>query len=208
MSAESVPVEKPDGDRDGGKGTESESITTGQVVGIALVAAFVVSAAGYVYVNRRKRDREEDPELEDVENKDLDDLEAGQSAKTPGDDGPSGGGEGGELLLESSDAALNYVPSSDDALRLPGTHEVALVSGVPTSPVRSKRAAKESDSSSAASESGWSSSAGLSSLNTSTFDEQTDDGSLLPGSPSRLLAAIGVADTVTHSADSAQRDAK
>jgi hypothetical protein len=54
-------------------------------------------------------------------------------------------------------------------------------------------AKSSSDDSSSCGESGWSSSAGFSSLNTASFDAGTDDG-LLPGSPDRrLVSGAGVA---------------
>lgn len=226
----------------------SEPLNPGPAIAIALVATFVVSAAGYVYYNRRKRNSD-DPELQDVANKDLDDLEAGLElerranarldAELAGDDvmRPGGGGSGrnsdggisactdgairptlssrGDATTSDrdsrdSDAAVydgepydspDYIPGSSG----PGSPRssssqdavtgVAGVPGVPASPRRNEG----TDSSSAASEGGWSSSAGVSSLNTGSFDAGTDDG-LLPGSPDRLLAAIGVADTVAHTA--------
>ena len=113
------------------------------------------------------------------------------------------------MSISKSDSAgrcdYSGVPAS------PASSDI-LVSGVPPSPKRSKVAgSKESnsyDDSSSAGESGWSSSAGLSSLNTASFDAATEDGSLLPASPDRLMATIGAAEAITATAGSTQRDAK
>lgn len=68
---------------------------------------------------------------------------------------------------------------------------IPIISGVPPSPIQAKGS---SDDSSSCGESGWSSSAGLSSLNTSSFDAGTDDG-LLPATPSpdKKIATSGLA---------------
>jgi len=236
--------EKPDGDRNigGGEGeNESGTLTVGQAVGVALAAAFFAYAAAYVYFNRRKLTRDEDPALEEVANKDLDDLEVGQAVTKDDDDDPENegrgsGGPGNEPGFDTnrqsetgsdaavydrdssssergSDAAVYdgepydnpaYIPQAADAASRPASSSIPLISGVPSSPTKGSA---KSDSSSAASESGWSSSAGMSSLNTSSFDDRTDDG-LLPGSPDRLLATIGMADIVTQTANSTQRDSR
>lgn len=103
--------------------------------------------------------------------------------------------------LQLSDIAAQSPPSSSTT---------SLISGMPTSPKRARLSSKGSlhDDSSSAGESGWSSSAGMSSLNTSSFDGGLDDGSLLPGSPGRLLATISAADAAAIAAGSTQRDAK
>ena len=169
----------------------------------------------YVYAKRRKR-QSDDPELADVRNKDLDDLESGRAAEemNPDDDpnrdkkGGDGGSdlEGSGPIKDTDEAGIDGEPfeatteypyqTASDALT------TTVVTGIPPSPDRPKG----SDSSSAG-ESGWSSSAGLSSLNTASFDAGTDDG-LLPGSPQRLMATIGAANMATQMADSVQRDAK
>ncbi|KAL7539834.1 hypothetical protein ACHAXR_009661 [Thalassiosira sp. AJA248-18] len=241
----SVPPPTPDnpnipGIDDGGStgpgGTdepEPESLSTGEVVGIVFASAIVVYAAAYVYATRRKRERD-DPNLEEVVNKDLDDLEAGnRSTEMKPDEGPNqdkkDGGEpgSGEVSRESanSDAAqhegepynkISREPSydaigvaeytipqtADSTPHSPKETSGPLVLMMPPSP--SHRKTKSSDSSSAG-ESGWSSSAGVSSLNTASFDAGTDDGLLL-GSPDRLLATLDAANTATETANTVQRD--
>ena len=239
-------VEKPDGDR----GTEeTESISAGGIAGIVIASAFVAYAAAYVYATKKRRRDEDDPDLQEVRNKDFDDLEAGEmppveerksGGDEPNQDKKDGGsdesksGESGKVSSLSGDGdspgdksssstppvfetesydASDYIPQSSDAgpRSLPASSDI-LVSGVPPSPKRSKVAgSKESnsyDDSSSAGESGWSSSAGLSSLNTASFDAATEDGSLLPASPDRLMATIGAAEAITATAGSTQRDAK
>ena len=92
-----------------------------------------------------------------------------------------------------SDDATDYIPQSIDSVPLsPPASSAILISGVPFSP-KQVAAKSSSDDSSSCGESGWSSSAGLSSLNTASFDAGTDDG-LLPGSPDRrLVSGAGVA---------------
>jgi len=202
-------VETPGGD-DRETEESSDTISAGGIAGIVIASAFVAYSAAYVYAKKRRRDDVDDPDLREVRNKDLDDLEAGV---IEGDDGGGGGdneptqdkktGLGGETppMLETTESydASDYIPAE---ARSPSSTEVPLISGVPPSPKRSK-VGKETtssyDDSSSAGESGWSSSAGLSSLNTASFDagSMTDDGSFLPlpGSPDRnpdrLMATIG-----------------
>lgn len=122
----------------------------------------------------------------------------------------TGSGSGG-----SHDGATgSYIPQTSEAVARspPPSSDIPLISGVPPSPKRSKLDLKEgggssNDDSSSAGESGWSSSAGMSSLNTASFDAGTDDGLLL-GSPDRLLATLGAASTAAEVAGSVQRDAK
>jgi len=232
-------VENPGSERVPPNSGNNENLTPGATTAIALVAAFIVSAAGYVYISRRKRDRDDDPELQDVANKDLDHLEAGRAlerraAELAGDDVTPMGGGGGSASSGSdgtdfavhptvssrgSDAAVYdgepyddydnppYIQSSSSSTASPRSPPISsrgILEGVPPSP----RARNEgTDSSSGVSEGGWSSSAGMSSLNTASFDDRTDDG-LLPGSPDQLLAAIGVADNVTQAVASTRRDDK
>ena len=121
--------------------------------------------------------------------------------KSPG--GKSSGSSSPAPIYEARGSfdAADYIPQSSDAGRGSPLSDsnVPLISGVPPS---HKRAGSCDDSSSAG-ESGWSSSAGMSSLNTASFDAGTDDGLFL-GSPDRLLASIGAA----HAAGSTQWDAK
>jgi len=219
---------------------DSDTISAGGIAGIVIASAFVAYSAAYVYAKKRRRDEVDDPDLREVRNKDLDDLEAG--IIEGGDDGGGGDNEptqdkktsdgGGEVdkvnslgngetppVLETTESydASDYIPSE---ARSPSSTDVPLISGVPPSPKRSK-VGKETtssyDDSSSAGESGWSSSAGLSSLNTASFDagSMTDDGSFLPlpGSPDRnpdrLMATIGAAEAATAMAGSStQQDAR
>ncbi|KAL7554262.1 hypothetical protein ACHAWF_017698 [Thalassiosira exigua] len=247
------PVPAPGGVRapgadEGAEDESSDTLSAGQVVGIALASAFVAGSAMYLYARRRKPDGADDPELQNVVNKDLDDLEEGHGGAAAaagggpggaragsGDDGATGsaastslsGSDGagaagavaaGSAAARSGSAApyhdpdrdAGYIPRPADATSphfLPSSSPESklLVTGVPPSPLRSSPN-KESDSSSAG-ESGWSSSAGASSLDAGSFDMQTDDG-LLPGSPERMLAAVGAANVATVAADSVQREAK
>mmetsp|Transcript_25408 Transcript_25408/g.54653 ORF Transcript_25408/g.54653 Transcript_25408/m.54653 type:complete len:1087 (+) Transcript_25408:346-3606(+) len=249
-SIEAVIPPSTDSDRNvgapgGDGGSQSESLSAGGVAGIIIASAVVVFAALYVYATKKRRREDDDPDLREVKNQDLDDLEAGRRAegddvptqdKKDGNDPGSGGasalgivaggdesspGEKGSEkstpgekssssearpiyeARESYDAA-DYIPQSSDVPGSPPSDSnVPLISGVPPSP---KRTGSFDDSSSAG-ESGWSSSAGMSSLNTASFDAGTDDG-LLPGSPDRLLATIGAANIAAHVAGSTQRDAK
>jgi hypothetical protein len=53
-----------------------DSLSGGGIAGIIIASALVGFAAYFVATNKRKREGE-DPELRDVRNKDMDDLEAG-----------------------------------------------------------------------------------------------------------------------------------
>ncbi len=168
--------------------------------------------------------------MRDVRNKDLDDLEAGAGAELNDDEGGAGtrenvgsagdsnGGDGDQVGRNNQVTDKNEEEDetfigniTDVTQQVPGIaarspprlSRTSLMAGVPHSPKRDPF----HDDSSSAGESGWSSSAGLSSLNTASFDNGTDDG-LMPGSPGRLLATIGVADVATTAAGSTQRDAK
>lgn len=214
----------------GTKEPEPEPIPAGGVAGIVLSSAIVLFAVAYIYSNKkRKREEEDDPDLRDVRNKELDDLEAGQGTidvaeAYAGANVGSGkdviGSEAGQVSgqhqvsdndddddEEEDETFIGII--TDDTLKLsdiaarppPSLAGTSLIA--PTSPKRDQF----HDDSSSAGESGWSSSAGLSSLNTSSFDNGTDDG-LMPGSPGRLLATIGVADAAATSAGQTHRDAK
>jgi hypothetical protein len=206
----------------------TESLPAGGVAGIILSSAFVVFGIVYITNKKRKRD-EKDPDLRDVRNKDLDDLETGVEREM-NDEGRTGarenvrngkddvGCEVGQASIQNQ-VSNNVVEEEEeifigniveDTLKLsdiaarppPSLASTTLLAGVPTSPLRDHI----HDDSSSAGESGWSSSAGLSSLNTSSFDHGTDDG-LMPASPSRLYTTIGVTDAVTATG-STQRNTK
>jgi hypothetical protein len=230
-------VETPDG----GQGTgdaKSESLSSGGIAGIVIASVLLAYVALYVYANKKRNREGGDPDLNDVRNKDLDDLEAGMVGENKDQEGKDqenkeasrGEDESGEYgkvssIIDSpgdksissdtpyfqsmgSDDAADYIPQSADAVPRspPASSDIPLISSVPPSPKR-RGARSSSDDSSSCGESGWSSSAGWSSLNTGSFDAGTDDG-LLPGSPDRLLAtgsAVGAAGAV---AGARQRDAK
>ncbi len=202
--------------------TETESIPAGGVAGIVLSSVFVLFAIAYIYTNKKRKRDDKDPDLRDVRNKDLDDLEAGAGAEM-NDEGRTGAGENvrngkdgvgcevGQVSIQNQvsnnveEVEETFIGNIiEDTLKLsdiavrppPSLASTSLIAGVPTSPKRDHI----HDDSSSAGESGWSSSAGLSSLNTSSFDHGTDDG-LMPVSPTRLYTTIGVA-------GSTQRDAK
>ncbi|KAL7534749.1 hypothetical protein ACHAXR_006057, partial [Thalassiosira sp. AJA248-18] len=228
-------VEKQPGDGD----QESDSISAGGIAGIVIASAFVAFVAAYALGKKRRRDDEDDPDLQEVRNRDLDaDLEAGkavdleaaamipvQEERKLGDGGGGGANKSlgddsdniGDIVIGSSgsyDASAGYIPTSPDTARSPPPSDVPLISGMPSSPTRSKVGAKETtsssyDDSSSAGESGWSSSAGLSSLNTASFDagSLTDEGLLL-SSPDKIMATLGAAEIATAAAGSTQRDAR
>lgn len=214
-----------------------ESLPAGGVAGIVLSSVFVLFAIAYIYSNKKRKREEDDPDLRDVRNKDLDDLEDGARFEKDEDgkigvDGKTAGRKDDSDCEVAQVSRLSQVSENDveekdddeeekdetfigtitdDSLKLsdisarPSLSLASsnFVAGVPKSPER----ALLHDDSSSAGESGWSSSAGLSSLNTSSFDNVTDDG-LLPGSPDRILAPIGVAGAAAMAAASTQRDAK
>ena len=247
-----------------------DSLSGGGIAGIIIASALVGFAAYFVATNKRKREGE-DPELRDVRNKDMDDLEAGMVVASTdkdekGQDRDSAEekvseGEGKVSVVnpyspraEVEDLVRRVVPDEIDnvdemmlqfkgreegelihfkhvklkpasrilfhdvffitqivfvelvetlrtmeerssalsigAAPQPLSSDIPMISGVPPSP----RVKGSSDDSSSCGESGWSSSAGLSSLNTSSFDAGTDDG-LLPATPSpdKKIATSGLA---------------
>jgi len=221
-------VETPDGGLGAGD-TKSESLSTGGIAGIAIASVLVAYVALYAYASKKRKREGGDPDLSDVRNKDLDDLEAGmvvenkdQEEKDQENKDASGGedesgeygkvrgsfGSPGEKSSSSdtpsrgSDDAADYIPQSADAVPRspPASSNIPLISSVPPSPKR-RGARSSSDDSSSCGESGWSSSAGWSSLNTGSFDAGTDDG-LLPGSPDRLLATVSAAGAAGVAGDS------
>lgn len=152
----------------------------------------------------RDQERKEDSGGEDV---------SGEYGKTRGSIFNSPGEKSGSIDTPSfhsrgSDDGADYIPQSADAAPRspPSSSDIPLISGVPSSPKR-VGAKSSSDDSSSCGESGWSSSAGWSSLNTASFDAGTDDG-LLPGSPDRLSGTISAAGAVAAVAYQRQRDAK
>jgi hypothetical protein len=251
---------------------KDDSLSGGGIAGIIIASAFVGFAAYIVATKKRKREGD-DPELRDVRNKDMDDLEAGmvvastdkdekgqdrdsaEEKESEGEGEVSGvvpysrraevedlvrrvvpdeidnvdemmlqfkGREEGELVVHFQACrnpasriifslisflshklslvelveTLRTIKERSSALPVgtalqPLSTDIPIISGVPPSPIRAKGS---SDDSSSCGESGWSSSAGLSSLNTSSFDAGTDDG-LLPATPSpdKKIATSGLA---------------
>jgi hypothetical protein len=207
-------IETPSGDLDNGD-AKAESLSAGGIAGIVLASVLVAYVALYAYATKKRKREGDDPDLSDMRNKDL---EAGLVAEKKdhlGRDQDNKEYIGGEDAIEESisnspgkksnssdtrsfqskgsDDVAGYIPQSVDAVELSpsASPNIPLISGVPSSP-KQVRDKSSSDDSSSCGESGWSSSAGLSSLNTASFDAGTDDG-LLPGSPDRRFATTAAA---------------
>jgi hypothetical protein len=210
-------IEAPDKDLGNGD-AKSDSLSAGGIAGIVVASVLVAYVALYAYATKKRKRGEDDPDLSVVNNKDMDDLEGGMvgenkdhTARDKDYEDHGGGYTMGECKTSASishspgdkssssdtDDAADYIPQSVDVVPLspPVSSATLLISGVPSSP-KQVGAKSSSDDSSSCGESGWSSSAGLSSLNTASFDAGTDDG-LLPGSPERrLVRGAGVAAAV------------
>jgi hypothetical protein len=160
--------------------------------------------------------------LGDLSDKDRD-LEAG-GGKGP-DDSPGGEPIGSDSVHLSSlgspgddeDMEVgNYVPQTREPSPPRDPALVPIVAGIPTSP-KSRRHTDSNDDSSSAGASGWSSSAGMSSLNTASladvsltsesFDAGVDDG-LSTGSPTKALATIAAASAVIQTTRVTQNDSE
>jgi hypothetical protein len=186
-------------DRAIGGGSEDNTTTTtlssGGIAGI-VIASVAVIAAGII-VSRKRTRNEEDPSLEFKGDKDLEMGDLG--------DGPDPGPSPTNADVDSTSSAPDIVPPSPDrlnTLQLSPPLSPAFAAG-PYSPERLDLDSDD-DSSSSAGQSGWSSSQGLSSLNTASFDAG-EDGSMLSGGAAgrqmaggSALAAIGVASAVTY----------
>ena len=165
-------------------GTEDTSTTTlssGGIAGIVLASAAIL-AAGLI-VGRKRRREEEDPSLEF-----KGDLEMG------GDD------------IAPSPTLDDANPSTDSPPDIVPLSPEPSMPHSPISPYSDKfidDSNSDDDSSSSAGQSGWSSSQGLSSLNTASFDAG-EEGSMLsggrPAATGSALAAIGVASAVAFQA--------
>jgi len=203
---------------DDGNSPTFEPIAPGAVAGIVL-ACVSVALVGVLVTRKRKRDGDEDPSLCDFKSDANDgDLEAGRGKGPNGSPGSEFVGsdsspvsslsspkESGDLEL----ANIKYVPETGNyvpqTIEPPPPYDPALipmVAGIPSSP-RSSR--NSNDDSSSAGASGWSSSAGMSSLATnslheaSSFDTGLDDAlSTGTGSPAKALAAIAAASAVVE----------
>mmetsp|Transcript_29089 Transcript_29089/g.49609 ORF Transcript_29089/g.49609 Transcript_29089/m.49609 type:complete len:969 (+) Transcript_29089:313-3219(+) len=213
------PGKKPDnGD------TTFEPIAPGAVAGIVLACVGVALVGVLVTSRKRKRDSEEDPSLGDLSDSKDRDLEAGEGKGS--DDSPIGSDgshmsslsppeDGGDMEL----ANIKYVPETGNYV--PQTIEpsppqdptlIPMVAGIP-SPRSSRRHMDSNDDSSSAGASGWSSSAGMSSLNTESlqdapsFDTSIDDG-FSTGSPTKALATIAAASAVVETTRVTQDDSE
>jgi hypothetical protein len=150
-----------------------------------------VIAAGIVISRKRTRDEDEDPSLEF-----KGDVEMGNSP------GPSPGPSPTNADLDSEQPQLIPPSPPRDTLQALSSPLSPAISS-PYSP--EKFDLESADDSSSAGQSGWSSSQGLSSLNTASFDAGEDssllteksDGILMGGS---ALAAMGVASAVAFQA--------
>ena len=187
--------------------TTVESIAPGALAGIVL--AFVgVAFVGVLVTRKRKRDDgEEEISLGALSDKDRD-LEAGEGKGS--DDSPGNKPVGSDSSNMSSltppedkaDAEIgNYVPQAVEPQTPPPLDPALLpiVAGLPPSP-------RYNDDSSSAGASGWSSSAGISSINTGSLHDAslasesfdtTNDGMSL-GSPKKTLATIAAASAVVE----------
>ena len=219
----------------GGESTENSTTTlsSGGIAGIVLASVAVV-IAGIILTRKRERENEEDPSLEfksgDLEMGDL--CGAGEDGSTPGPSPTNAD-------ADSSDASPDLIPHSPERQLKPlqkffspfsspknshyspqkldldndsnnsPTRSGQLLGTLPYSPQTLDLNEDSDDSSSSAGQSGWSSSQGLSSLNTASFDagetsfDTGEDTSLLTvKSPAALagsaLAAIGVASAMTY----------
>eukprot|EP00804_Cyclotella_cryptica_P000051 CCRYP_013723-RB/>CCRYP_013723-RB protein AED:0.04 eAED:0.04 QI:1374/1/1/1/0.71/0.62/8/162/738 len=205
------------------KNTKTETLSPGGIAGI-VIASMAVVIAGLI-LSRKRRHDDDDPSLEvfDDKKKGDEDLEMGVTADLSGD-GPSPRSTGDSAMGEAGSVAI-ITPSPSEAEDVPMTTEASLDAAfegpspvspsviAPYSPDRFRDMEVESisndDSSSSAGQSGWSSSQGLSSLNTASFDAGTDDGLLPPPvSGASALAAIGAASAMTWGALSAKHDDK
>jgi hypothetical protein len=177
----------------GGGGTNETTTTTlssGGIAGIVLASVAVI-AAGIVISRKRTRDEDEDPSLEF-----KGDVEMGNSP------GPSPGPSPTNADLDSEQPQLIPPSPPRDTLQALSSPLSPAISS-PYSP--EKFDLESADDSSSAGQSGWSSSQGLSSLNTASFDAGEDssllteksDGILMGGS---ALAAMGVASAVAFQA--------
>jgi len=199
--------------------TTFDPIAPGAVAGIVM-ACVGVALVGVLVTRKRKRDSDDDPSLGDLSDSKDRDLEAGEGRLGP-NDGPGGRGlpkNNGAFEL----ANIKYVPETGNYV--PQTIEpsppsdptlIPMVAGIPSSPRSSRKHMDSNDDSSSAGASGWSSSAGISSLNTgslheaSSFDTGIDD-ALSTGSPTNknALATIAAASAVVETTRVTQDDSE
>lgn len=167
------PTQAPTGGGDDG-------ISGGAIAGIAIGAAAILLAAIGLAYSRRRREPKEDPflntqALADTEGVDRDLAAAGGAAGTLGASQPM---YGSKKKSSKSATAFQQLEDAEDVEEPPG------------------------DSSSAAGSSGWSSSAGVSSLNTGSADDSLDGGAgaaLAAGGAT--LAAIGATSALASDKD-------
>jgi hypothetical protein len=163
-----VDFEKGNRDDSRDRTTDPVFLAIGKVLSVALTVVFIGVSLGYVYINQRKQKRDDSSEMDEVQNKNLDNVEAGQALEVLGDvlfrNRNNGGVCGLGFLAPISEEQTDSENNSDCKCNT----------------VCPEKSNEESDSCSAASESGWSSSTGLSSLNTASIDEL--DAEQRPGS--------------------------
>lgn len=187
---------------DGGEGgtTTTTTISSGGIAAIVLASAAVV-AVGIVFTRKSRTYEEEDPSLEFKKG----DLEMGDLGG--GGDGPSPGPSPTNADADSTSAAPDVIPitpeSQLESLQAMSPPTSPALDRSPYSPQKVNLESSADDSSSAG-QSGWSSSQGLSSLNTASYDAAEDrslpsEGLEQPAfTPGSALAAIGVASAVTY----------
>eukprot|EP01082_Thalassiosira_pseudonana_P003174 g3692.t1 g3692 contig12:2570903-2574182(+) len=189
-NAEATQVGQGPGDEE-----KSESLSPGVVAVIAISSVAVVFVSMFVATRKRDRNSVEDPALQDVKNLDGD-LEAGQPSKTMKKD-EDGSSSHNAALVEEDRTVGDTLQSASAISATPLFSGNSPEKRGKCSSVDQEMESSSRDDSSSAGASGWSSSAGLSSLNTATFDTLTDDEGMTPSHGS-MLAAIGTASAITH----------
>jgi hypothetical protein len=189
-NAEATQVGQGPGDEE-----KSESLSPGVVAVIAISFVAVVFVSMFVATRKRDRNSVEDPALQDVKNLDGD-LEAGQPSKTMKKD-EDGSSSHNAALVEEDRTVGDTLQSASAISATPLFSGNSPEKRGKCSSVDQEMESSSRDDSSSAGASGWSSSAGLSSLNTATFDTLTDDEGMTPSHGS-MLAAIGTASAITH----------
>ncbi|KAL7470298.1 hypothetical protein ACHAXS_010537 [Conticribra weissflogii] len=190
-------VTSPDESRGGDEETTSEGLSAGGIAGITLAAVFLAYAWLYglaTWKKHRWNPRPEDPSLEGIIDKDGD-LEAGTANGTD-KNGPSPSNEREETVAYEKNGAAPQSTSKAAALVSGGPYSPENLCDSP--PPELDAASSSDDESSSAGASGWSTSDGLSSLNTAPSYDASEG--VAPGTPGSMLAAIGVASAITTTA--------
>jgi len=196
-------VTSPDESRGGDDETSSEGLSAGGIAAIALAAVFLAYAWFYglaTWKKHRWNPRPEDPSLEEIVDKDRD-LEAGDVNGTGGS-APSTSNEREETVTNVKNGVAQQLMPKAAALVSEGPYSPANLCDSP--PPELDAVSSSNDESSSAGASGWSTSDGLSSLNTAPSYDASEG--VAPGTPGSMLAAIGVAGAITTTAALAGRN--